>query len=122
MNISDGDPFYQSVIQHLQTILGSAWATYFVPKPPDYAGDTRLVDLEEAMNYIDLLKNFQKMSARTFGKSELCKCAAMHSNIVDRALQCCSFDYNRYVSDYLFQLQLRTSLTLPTQKYWLAWR
>ena len=60
MNISDGDPFYQSVIQHLQTILGSAWATYFVPKPADYAGDTQLVDLEEAMNYIDLLKFSKK--------------------------------------------------------------
>jgi hypothetical protein len=97
-DISDGNPFYQSVIQHLQAILGNAWATYFAPRPPGYVGTTRLVDLEEAMNYIDLLENFGKMMQRTNWKSELCKCAAMHSHVVDRALQRSPLDYNRHDS------------------------
>src|SRR6266498_6013333 len=76
---------YNSMLAHIQIYLGESYNKYFEDQPPG-ADDGRVVDLLELDNYFYLLEGFDNIDASIEGKTELCKCAALHSHIVDRAI------------------------------------
>jgi len=74
--------------------LGERYDEFFADEHED-ANRSQLVDLPELDNYFDLFGRFEDIERWTQRKSELCKCAALHSQIVDRAILGGDGEYDR---------------------------
>ena len=91
------DNVYRQMLEKFQVHLGDDYNDYFQVKPEGDVENGRVVQFQELSTYFDILENFNNVNASIQDKSELCKCALLHSDIMDRAFLNGNGVYNRCV-------------------------
>ena len=84
------------MVEHLKTCLQQFYNRHFQVTSEAISDAGRVVTPSELITYIDLLENFESVKESINDKSELCKCAALHSDIIDRAFRHGKGDYDRW--------------------------